>query len=111
MFAWTNDTITRLRPGTKVSRGSQIPDWEKATELSIGSCSMQPASTSLNTDGRVLGVSDGYTLYAPLNADIKAGDRILYNNEPYTINGEPRAWKSPFGAVEHLVVNLMRYYG
>lgn len=111
MFAWTNDTITRLRPDTKVSRGSQIFDWDKPNELTIGSCSMQPASTSLNTDGRVLGVSDGYTLYAPLTADIKAGDRIMYNNEPYTINGEPRAWKSPFGAVEHLVVNLMRYYG
>ena len=111
MFAWTNDTITRLRPDTKVSRGSQIFDWEKADELTINSCSMQPASTSLDTNGRVLGVSDGYTLYTPLNADIKAGDRIMYNNEYYEINGEPRAWKSPFGAVEHLVVNLMRYYG
>jgi hypothetical protein len=111
MFAWMKDTITRIRPSTKVSRGSQIPDWENATELTIGSCSMQPASTSLNTDGRVLGVSDGYTLYAPMNADIKAGDRIVYNGEPYTINGEPRPWQSPFGEVEHLVVNLMRYYG
>ena len=111
MFAWTNDSITRIRPGTKVSRGSQIFDWEKANELTISSCSMQPASTSLDTNGRVLGVSDGYTLYAPLNADIKAGDRIVYNGESYTINGEPLAWKSPFGAVEHLVVNLMRYYG
>ena len=111
MFAWTNDSITRIRPGTKVSRGSQIFDWEKANELTISSCSMQPASTSLDTNGRVLGVSDGYTLYAPLTADIKAGDRIVYNGESYTINGEPRAWKSPFGAVEHLVVNLMRYYG
>ena len=111
MFAWTNDVITRIRPGTKASRGSDIPDWEKADELIIGSCSMQPASTTLDTNGRVLGVSDGYTLYAPLNADIKAGDRIKYNNELYTINGEPRAWKSPFGAVEHLIVNLMRYYG
>ena len=111
MFAWINDSITRIRPGTKTSRGSDIPDWENATELIIGSCSMQPASTSLDTSGRVLGVSDGYTLYAPLNADIKAGDRIMYNNEYYEINGEPRAWKSPFGAVGHLVVNLMRYYG
>ena len=111
MFAWTNDTVTRIRPGVKTVRGSEIPDWDNATSEEIGRCSMQPASTTLSQDGRVLGIMDGYTLYAPTDADIQAGDRIEYGGNTYTITGDVRAWKSPAGAVAHLVVNLARWSG
>jgi hypothetical protein len=111
MFAWTDDTVTRIRAGVKVVRGTPVPDWENATTKDIDNCSMQPASTSLSEDGRVLGIADGYTLYAPYDADIIAGDRIGYEGNTYTITGEPRRWKSPAGRMAHLVVNLMRWQG
>ena len=111
MFAWTKDTVTRIRPGTKESRGTIIPDWSKATSADVVNCSMQPASTSLSQDGRVLGIMDGFTLYAPIDADIHAGDRIGYAGNTYTINGDVRPWKSPTGATAHLVVNLVRWSG
>ena len=63
-------TITRIRPGTKEERGSTVPDWEHADRLDIGECLMQPASTSLSQDGRILGVTDGMTACTPLEADI-----------------------------------------
>lgn len=104
-------TITRVRPGTKTVRGSAVPDWDNADKLTIGGCSVQPASTSLSQDGRVLGVSDGLTAYVPPTADIKAGDHILYNGSEYTITGDPLIWPSATGDLDHIQLNLMRWRG
>ena len=111
MHSWMTDTVIRIRPEEKEVRGSTVPDWDNTNDLAIGSCSMQPATTSLNEDGRVLGLVDGYTLYAPISADIIAGDRIAFDGQTYAINGDIRKWQSPAGNMAHLVVNLMRYSG
>lgn len=104
-------TITRLRPGEKTSRGSTIPDWDNTERKVISGCSVQPSSTSLSQDGRVLGVSDGLTVYGPADADVKAGDRIEYNGNIYTIMGEVLAWPSATGALDHILLNLQRWRG
>lgn len=111
MISWWNDTISRKRPGTKTERGSAIPDWSNASELVIGGCHVQPASTSLTQDGRIEGLFEGMTLYAPSTADIKAGDHIIYNGNEYAINGEVKNWPSPTGQLAHLVINLVRWSG
>ena len=111
MHPWMTDTVVRVRPASKTVRGSTVYDWDNATEENVTNCSMQPASTSLSQDGRVLGIADGYTLYAPLDADIVAGDRISFDGQTYTITGDVRKWQSPAGRMAHLVVNLMRWSG
>ena len=102
--SFCNQEIVRIRPGEKESRGSTIPDWspDKVNKLTIKRCSVQPATTSLSQDGRVLGISDGMTLYAPANADIIAGDRIQFGGNTYTINGDPRRWPSATGGLDHI---------
>ena len=102
--------ITRIRPGTKESRGSTIPDWSKATELVIKGCSVQPATTSLSQDGRVLGIAEGWTAYLPEGSDVKAGDRIRFEGEIYTINGEPKK-RTAAGRLSNIQLNLMRWQG
>ena len=109
--SFANQTVTRIRPGVKTQRGSQIPDWENATELVITGCSVQPAGTSLSQDGRVLGVSDGYTVYLPPGADVKAGDRIVYDGDTYEIDGDPRKWKSVTGRLDHVMISIERWRG
>lgn len=110
--SFCKDTVERLRPKTKESRGSVIPDWSVTPEsLNISGCSMQPASTSLSEDGRVLGISDLYTLFAPATADIQAGDRIKFNNYIYTIDGAVRVQPSASGNLDHLNITLRRYNG
>lgn len=109
--SFANDTITRVRPATKSVRGSDIPDWDNASSLSIAGCSVQPSSTSLSQDGRVLGVSDGMTCYCPYDADIQAGDRVQFEGLTYTVIGEPRRWKSPTGNRSNMQVNLERWSG
>ena len=108
---WCNDTIIRIRPGTKVSRGSTIPDWENTDTLEICDCSVQPASTGLSQDGRVLGISEGLTVYLPPESDVQAGDRIEYDGDVYTINGKPKLWHSATGRVSHMQLNVERWQG
>lgn len=109
--SWSNDTVTRIRAGTIEERGTTYQDWTHPNELTIGGCSMQPAGTSLSQDGRIQGITDGYTCYMPPGSDVLTGDRIGYNGNVYTINGEPRIWKSPTGRVSNIVLNLERWEG
>lgn len=103
-------TITRIRPGTKTERGSTVFDWSNPDRLDIPECSVQPASTSLSQDGRVLGVMDGLTVYAPVTADVRVGDRIEWNGGIYTINGEPLIWPG-VARMQHIQLNLQRWQG
>lgn len=105
-----NDTVVRIRPTLKESRGSKIFDWDNASELTIGGCSMQPATTSLSTDGRVLGIQDEWTLFAPSGADIQAGDRIRYEGLTYYVQGEVRVQPAALN-LQHLHITLRRYSG
>ena len=110
-FSWAKQSVTRVRPGVKTVRGSDLPDWDNASELTINGCSMQPAATDLTQDKRVLGVLDGYTCYMPANADVKAGDRIVFEGNTYTIDGEPRIWTSATGNISNMLLNLQRWDG
>lgn len=110
--SFCNQSVVRIRPGTKESRGSTIPDWseDKVTTLTITGCSMQPASTSLSEDGRVLGISDLYTLFAPPGSDIQAGDRISFDSKVYEIDGDVRVQPAA-SMLEHIQITLRRYHG
>lgn len=71
---------------------------------------MQPATTSLSEDGRVLGISDIYTLFAPPDADITAGDRVEFNGLTYTVEGDVRIQPAA-QRLEHIQISLRRYHG
>jgi len=109
---WASQEITRVRPGTKTLRGSEVPDWspDKVSELKITGCSVQPASTSLSQDGRVLGIAEGWTAYIPEGSDVLAGDRIKFDGDTYEINGEPKKWTGAFTR-SHIQLNLVRWEG
>ena len=111
--SFCKQSVTRIRPGTTEFRGSDIPSWapDKVSELIITGCSMQPASTMLSEDGRVLGITDLYTLFAPPDSDIRAGDRIRFNDKVYTIDGDVRVQPSASGRLDHLNITLKRYQG
>ena len=109
--SWANDTIVIKRPKKVDSRGSKIDDWTQATSTTVNGCTVQPASTSLSMDGRVLGISDGWTAYVPPGTDVKEGDRVVFNSETFVINGAPRVWNSPTGRVSAIQLNLMRWSG
>lgn len=109
--SWCSQTLTIVKPGTTTSRGSTVYDWEHpVSSTDIVGCSVQPASTGLSQDGRVLGIYDGWTAYVPEGADVKAGDHIEFEGETYAINGEPRKWTGP-SRTSHIQLNLVRWEG
>ena len=108
--SFCKDNVFRLRPQMIESRGKTIPDWSNPERLGICGCSMQPASTTLSTDGRVLGISDLYTLFAPICADIQAGDRIEFNGLVYDVDGDVRVQPTAC-RLDHKQISLRRYDG
>lgn len=108
--SFANQSVTRIRPAIITSRGSNVPDWTKASRLVISGCSVQPAATDLSQDGRVLGILDGITCYMPPDADVQEGDRIEFDSVIYTIDGAPRKWPSP-GNLAHTQLRLVRWSG
>ena len=106
-----NHSVTRVRPGTKTERGSAVPDWTTASSLVISGCHVQPSSTGLSQDGRVLGISEGLNCYLPPDADVAAGDRIICDGETYTINGAPKRWRSASGGMDNIQLSLQRWQG
>lgn len=107
---FARQSVTRLRPGVKTVRGSDLPDWEHATSLTISGCSVQPGATELSQDGRVLGILDGMTCYLPEGSDVQEGDRIVYDGETYVIDGVPRKWVGAFN-LSHVQIRLRRWSG
>ena len=110
-FSWATQTIKRIRPGIKTVRGSDIRDWDNTDELEISGCSVQPAGNSLSQNGHETGIFDGYTCYAPCNADIQVGDRIEFEGQVFEINGEPNRWASATGNLNNMLLNLVRWSG
>lgn len=109
--SWFTQSVTRIRPGTKTVRGSEVPDWDDVTTAPITGCSVQPSTTSLSQDGRVLGIAESFTMYMPPDADVQEGDRILFEGKQYTVIGMPRPWVSPTGALSNKQVTLERWDG
>lgn len=109
--SWFGQSVTRKRPGQKTSRGSIVPDWETAETATINGCSVQPSSTSLSQDGRVLGIDDVFTVYMPADADVIEGDHIEYNGETFVVRGVPRLWVSPTGGLDNKQVQIERWSG
>ena len=109
--SWCQQVITILRPGTTTSRGSSVYDWSSPSSWVVSNCSVQPASTGLSQDGRVLGISEGYTVYLPPGTDVRAGDRIEFEGDTYTILGEPKLWVSATGRVSHIQLSIERWSG
>ena len=108
--SFARQTITRIRPGTKIERGSTVPDWSNVNEQEIYGCSVQPAGTTLTQDGRIEGIMDGLTAYVPEGTDIKASDRVMYDGNVYTITGDPRIWVGA-NRCSHVQLNLQRWRG
>ena len=110
-LSFFRDTVTRLRAPIESKNGSDYFDWTQAAELVITNVQVTAQSTSRDFEGRVLNVSDRRTLRAAYDADIKAGDRIVWQGETYEVEGEVFHTKSPSGRVSSTRCTLVRWDG
>ena len=105
------DTVTVIRPALKDSRGSKVPDWDNATSKSISRVQVVPAGTVQDRDGRVVNVTDRYKLRAMFDADIRAGDRIVWRGCTYEVDGDVFHTKSPTDRISSTRCQLVRWEG
>ncbi|OXM99880.1 hypothetical protein [Bifidobacterium vansinderenii] len=110
--SFCTDTVSVFRAPLVEDRGAQIRDWNHATSHDIGGCSVQPANTSLMLDQpRETNTVIRFTAFLPPDADVEPGDKIIYRNREYAIDGEPFHWPSATGNLDYTLLNLVDWEG
>ena len=109
--SFMRDSVVIVRPGEKTERGSIIPDWDNAQTHTINDVQVTPVSTVQDRDGRVVNVSDRFKLRARYSADVKSGDRVIWNGDTFEIDGDVFHTKSPTGRVSSTRCTLALWRG
>ena len=109
-LSFWRETITVQRAAVTTKNGMEVFDWSHAAEHTINRCQVTAQATSRDYD-RTLQVPDHRTLRAPYDADIKAGDRIVWNGDTYEIEGEVFHTRSPLGGASSTRCTLARWEG
>lgn len=110
-LSFMRDSVTRLRGTSTTKNGSEVISWSNPTTATITGVQVTAQATSRDFEGRVEQVTDRRTLRAPFNADIQAGDRIVWNGNTYEVEGEVFHTKSPTGRVSSTRCTLVRWCG
>lgn len=105
------DSVTVLRGTLTTKNGMEVYDFSDPTEITISRVQVTAQATSREFAGRTLQDTDRRTLRAPYDADIQTGDRIVWNDETYEIDGEVFHTKSPTGRVSSTRCTLARWDG
>lgn len=110
-LSFMNDSVTRLRAPIIRHNGQDKYDWANAVEKTITDVHVIPQSTARIFEDRTLNVTEHYTLRAKYDADITAGDRIIWKGDTYEIEGEVFHTKSPTGRISSTRCTLVRWVG
>lgn len=110
-LSFMNDKVTVLRAPIAKKNGMDYRDWENAEELEVAQVQITGQSTAREFGDRTLQITDRRTLRANYDADVKPGDRILWNDDMYEVEGEVFHTKSPTGRVSSTRCTLVRWEG
>lgn len=108
--SFARETVTRIRPAVAVERGATVRDWTNASEAQVAGCSVQADATSSDYEERANTIQT-FTLYAPADADIQAGDRIRAKAGTFDVVGVPAIWCSPYGTTDHMACRMTEWAG
>lgn len=109
MPSFATQEITAVRPKwTTDARGIRKPDYGEAAEREVvRGCSVQPgASPELVAAGRTT-TTIRYTVLAPPSLVLESADAVEYRGRRYAVDGEPQAWPSATGALDHVALFLI----
>lgn len=104
------ETVTRLRATLiedPYSDEETEPAWEFPSELAITGCGFNPGDSSEPVQTARGAVITKPEVYAPADADVLAGDRLVIRGDTYDVSGRPQRWISPFtGWAPGIVISL-----
>ena len=110
-LSFFKDSVIIVRASITEKNGMEYRDWENATKHTVNRVQVTPQSTAREFEGRLLQVSDRRTLRANYSADIEPGDRDIWKDETYEIDGEVFHTESPTGRVSSTRCTLVRWEG
>lgn len=110
-LSFMKDSVTRCRAPVTKYNGQDKYDWANAVAKTIPNVQVVEQSTARVFEDRTLNVSERYTLRAKYDADIQAGDRIVWKDDTYEIEGKVFHTKSPTGRVSSTRCTLVRWVG
>lgn len=109
MFPGTLTTLVRERPTfVDDGHGNEVADWTAPDSLAIDGWSVQPGLSAIDAINRT-GVLISFTAWGPVDADVRALDRIQYRGKPFVIDGFPEVWD--LGVLDHTKIFLKRWEG
>lgn len=104
------ETVTRQRGAAVTDPYSGAAtglDWTTPNELDIEGCGFNPGSSSEPVQNARSAVITKPEVYAPTDADVLPGDRLVVRGDTYEVAGRPQRWVSPFtGWAPGLVIQL-----
>lgn len=109
--SWASDTVEVIEPAWVDERGTATPDYDNPTSTTpVPGCDVQPGASGEDLAARQ-GVTIRHTVYAPPGTAVNALSAVRYEGTVYAIDGEPMRWKSPTGAVSHVLIYLIDWKG
>lgn len=109
------ETVTRQRgmavtdPYSGTASGI---DWTTPNELTIDGCGFNPGDSSEPVQTARGAVVTTPEVYAPADADVLPGDRLVVRGYTFEVDGRPKRWISPFtGWAPGLVIALKEVDG
>lgn len=110
-LSFFRDTVTVMRPTVATKNGMTYNSWENPSTHVLTNVQVTAQGTSRVFEERIEQVTDRRTFRASYDADIEAGDRVVWNGETYEIDGEVFHTKSPTGRVSSTRCTLVRWKG
>lgn len=114
MFAH-GESVTRLR-GTPVtdpySGEATGVSWDSPESLVIPGCAFNPGGSQEPVQDSRSAVITQPEVYAPVDADVLSGDRLVVRGLTYEVEGRPADWRNAFtGWAPGLVIRLQLVEG
>lgn len=105
------EKITRIRPGSvDDGHGNQEADWGSSSELTIAGWAIDAGDTTADRVNRE-GSSVAYTIRGPVDADVRAGDRVRWSGDVYLIDGDVLRQPGPTARTSHSIIRLVKWRG
>ena len=110
-LSFMTDTVVVLRAPLIQKNGMEVRDWNHAVRHEEHDMQVTAQATSREFEERTQQTTDRRTLRGPYDADIEAGDRIIWKDDTYDIEGEVFHTGSPTGKVSSTRCTLVRFTG